>query len=149
MSLSLRTEEQYAASLQFYFSLALQPPLALPSAFFSFVIIFTDGRTPWTSDKFVARPLPKHRTTQTQNKHIHTPNINALCGIRTHDQCCRASEDSTCLITTNINKNSWNRNRNYVPVSSDLIKPWWRLYSAFVRAHINRTHILNSLPPSS
>jgi hypothetical protein len=29
---------------------------------------FTDGRTPWTSDQPVARPLPKHRTTQTQNK---------------------------------------------------------------------------------
>jgi hypothetical protein len=32
---------------------------------------FTDGRTPWTSDQLVARSLPKHRTTQTHNKHIH------------------------------------------------------------------------------
>jgi hypothetical protein len=32
---------------------------------------FTDGRTPWTCDQLVARPLPKHRTTQTQ-KNIHT-----------------------------------------------------------------------------
>jgi hypothetical protein len=46
---------------------------------------FTDGRTPWTSDKLVAGPLHKHRTTQTLNKHIHIPNIDALCGIRTHD----------------------------------------------------------------
>jgi hypothetical protein len=30
---------------------------------------FTDGRTPWTSDQLVARPLPKHRTTQTHTKH--------------------------------------------------------------------------------
>jgi hypothetical protein len=44
---------------------------------------FTDGRTPWTSDQPVARPLPKHRTTQTQNKCIHTPNIHTLSGIRT------------------------------------------------------------------
>jgi hypothetical protein len=44
-----------------------------PGLFFSFMIIFTDGRTPWTSDQHVARPLPKCRTTQTQNKHIHTP----------------------------------------------------------------------------
>jgi hypothetical protein len=29
---------------------------------------FTDGRTPWTSDQPVARLLPKHRTSQTQNK---------------------------------------------------------------------------------
>jgi hypothetical protein len=33
---------------------------------------FTDGRTPWTGDQLVARPLPKHRTTQTQkNAHTH------------------------------------------------------------------------------
>jgi hypothetical protein len=38
-----------------------------------FKIIFTDGRTPWTSDQLVARPLPKHRI-QTQNKHTHTKN---------------------------------------------------------------------------
>jgi hypothetical protein len=58
---------------------------------------YTDGRTPWTSDQPVARPLPKHRTTQTQNKRIHTPNIHALNGIRTHDPSFRASEDSSCL----------------------------------------------------
>jgi hypothetical protein len=57
----------------------------------------TDGRTPWTSDQLVARPLPKHRTTQTQNKHIHLPNIHAICRIRTHDPGFRASENSTCL----------------------------------------------------
>jgi hypothetical protein len=27
---------------------------------------------PWTSDQPVARPLPAHRATQTQNKRIHT-----------------------------------------------------------------------------
>jgi hypothetical protein len=30
---------------------------------------FTDGRTPWTSDQLVARPLPKHRKTCTHIKH--------------------------------------------------------------------------------
>jgi hypothetical protein len=59
--------------------------------------IFTDGRTPWTSDQLVSRPLPKHRTIQTQNKHIHTSNTHALCGIRTQDPGFRASEDSSCL----------------------------------------------------
>jgi hypothetical protein len=49
------------------------------------------------SDQLVPRPLPKHRTTQTQNKHIHTQNIHALSGIRTHDPGFRASEDSACL----------------------------------------------------
>jgi hypothetical protein len=57
---------------------------------------FTDGRSPWTSDQLVARPLPKHRTTQKQNKHIHFPNIHALSGIRNHDLGFRASEDSIC-----------------------------------------------------
>jgi hypothetical protein len=35
----------------------------------------TMGRTPWTSDRPVARPLPKYRTTQTQKNvrtHTHT-----------------------------------------------------------------------------
>jgi hypothetical protein len=61
--------------------------------------LFTIGRTPWTSDQFVERPLPKHSIAQTQNKHIrlYTPNIHALSGIRTHDHSVRASEDSSCL----------------------------------------------------
>jgi hypothetical protein len=57
----------------------------------------TDGRTPWRSDQLVARPLPKHRVTQTQNKHIRTANIHALCWIQTHDPSFRASEDSSYL----------------------------------------------------
>jgi hypothetical protein len=61
------------------------------------LVPFTHGRTPWTGDQLVARPLPKHRATQTQNKciHTHTPNIHALCGIRTHDPGFQANEDST------------------------------------------------------
>jgi hypothetical protein len=58
---------------------------------------FTDGRNPWTSVQSVARPLPKHRTAQIQIKHIHTPDIHALSGIRTHDSSVRASECSLCL----------------------------------------------------
>jgi hypothetical protein len=34
-------------------------------------LLYTDGRTPWTSDQPVPRPLPTHRTTQTQNKRTH------------------------------------------------------------------------------
>jgi hypothetical protein len=30
------------------------------------------GRIPWTGDQPVARPLPTHKTTQTQNKRTHT-----------------------------------------------------------------------------
>jgi hypothetical protein len=32
---------------------------------------YIDGRTPWTRDQPFARPLPTHRTTQTQNKRTH------------------------------------------------------------------------------
>jgi hypothetical protein len=31
-------------------------------------LIYTEDRTPWTSDQLVARSLRTHRTTQTQNK---------------------------------------------------------------------------------
>jgi hypothetical protein len=47
-------------------------PLLEHRANFSVSWSFTDGRTPWTGDQLVARPLPKHRTTQTQtNAHTH------------------------------------------------------------------------------
>jgi hypothetical protein len=36
---------------------------------FSFLILYTVRRTPWAGDQHVARPLPTHRITQTQNKH--------------------------------------------------------------------------------
>jgi hypothetical protein len=69
---------------------------ALASSSVSY-FFYIDGRTPWTSDQPVARPQPTHRTTQTQNKRIHTPNIHALSGIRTHDPNVRASEDGSYL----------------------------------------------------
>jgi hypothetical protein len=40
--------------------------------FFSFLIVYTVGRTPWKGDQPVARPLPTHRITQTQNKRTQT-----------------------------------------------------------------------------
>jgi hypothetical protein len=39
---------------------------------FSFLILYAAGRTPWTGNQSVARPLPTHRTTQTQNKRTQT-----------------------------------------------------------------------------
>jgi hypothetical protein len=39
---------------------------------FSVSDLFTIGRTHRTRDQIVTRPLPKHRTAQTQNKHIYT-----------------------------------------------------------------------------
>jgi hypothetical protein len=73
----------------------LYSPLLGLGRFFSF-LIYTHavGRTPWTWDQPVARPLPTHRTTQTQNKHT---DIHVLSGIRTHDPIVRASENCSCL----------------------------------------------------
>jgi hypothetical protein len=72
-------------------------PIQGPGLLFSSVSFSTDGRTPWTSVQLVARPLPKHRTTQTQNKLINTQNIHALSEIRTHSPSVRASEYSSFL----------------------------------------------------
>jgi hypothetical protein len=77
---------------------------------------FTDGRTPWTSDQLVARPLSKHRTTQTQNKHIHTPNIHVLCWIGIQDPVFRAREDSACLRPLDY------RDRPYFVLFTNIIK---------------------------
>jgi hypothetical protein len=39
---------------------------------------FTDGRTPWASNQLVARPLPKYRTTEKQNKHTHETSMTCV-----------------------------------------------------------------------
>jgi hypothetical protein len=49
---------------------ALQPFGPLP--FFGSLILYTVDRTPWTGDQPVARPLPTHRTAQTENKLTQT-----------------------------------------------------------------------------
>jgi hypothetical protein len=40
--------------------------------FFSFLILYTVGRAPWTGDQPVAMPLPAQRTAQTQKKDTQT-----------------------------------------------------------------------------
>jgi hypothetical protein len=57
--------------LPIYLSMALQPFVG-PWPLFTFLILYTVGRTPWTGDQTVARPLLIHRTTQTQNKRKQT-----------------------------------------------------------------------------
>jgi hypothetical protein len=47
-------------------------PLLDLGHFFSFLILYTVDRTPWTGNQPVARPLPTHRTAQTQNKRTQT-----------------------------------------------------------------------------
>jgi hypothetical protein len=72
-------------------TLWLYSPLLGFGRFFSFLILNTVGRTPWTGDQPVARPVPTHRTAQTQNKHI---GIRASSGIRIHDPSVQADEHS-------------------------------------------------------
>jgi hypothetical protein len=54
----------------------------------------TVGRTPWTGDQPVARPLPTQDSTNTEQRKTV---IHALSGIRTYDPSVRASEDSSCF----------------------------------------------------
>jgi hypothetical protein len=56
----------------------------------------TVGRTPWTGDQLVARPLPVHK----HRKNAHTTqtlNIHAQSGIRTHGPGVGARKGSSCL----------------------------------------------------
>jgi hypothetical protein len=80
------------------FLMALQPLWAL--AAFQFPDLFTISKTPWRSDQLLARPLPKHRTAQTQNKRIHTPNIHVDYGIRNHDHSVHALDRSATVTGT-------------------------------------------------
>jgi hypothetical protein len=57
--------------------MALQP-FAEPWPRLQFLNLYTISKTPWTGDKPVARPLPTHRTTQTQNKRTHTSMLRVV-----------------------------------------------------------------------
>jgi hypothetical protein len=48
-----------------------------PWPLFRFPDLFTGGRTPWTSDQLVARPLPQHTTTKTQ-KNTYTHHLTSM-----------------------------------------------------------------------
>jgi hypothetical protein len=58
-------------SLSLSLSLWFCSPLII-DRFFSFPILWKVCGTPWTGDQPVAKPLPTHRTTQTQNKRTQT-----------------------------------------------------------------------------
>jgi hypothetical protein len=66
-----------------------------PWPLFQFLDFYLHGRTPWAGDQPVARPLPRHRTAQTQKTHT---DIRASIGIRRYDPSVQAGEDGSCLI---------------------------------------------------
>jgi hypothetical protein len=85
----------------FFFFWRYGPNLALgylheTSFHFGLLDLKTVGRTPWTGDQLVARPLTVHKH-RNMHTHTQTPNIHALSVIRTHYPGFRAREDSTCL----------------------------------------------------
>jgi hypothetical protein len=59
------------AGTHFWLSVALQPFVG-PLPLFQFLDFYAVGRTPWTRDQPVVRPLPIRRTAQTQNKRTQT-----------------------------------------------------------------------------
>jgi hypothetical protein len=64
-------EINLARNYSLFSSLWLYSPLDL-GRFFSFLILYAAGRTPWTGDQPVATPLRTHRITQAQNKRTQT-----------------------------------------------------------------------------
>jgi hypothetical protein len=80
-----------------FFPLALQPNLGLGRLYgtFRFTSVTrsrTVGKTPWTGDQLVSRPLPVHKHRKTYTLNIHTQS-----GIWTHGPGFRASGDSSCI----------------------------------------------------
>jgi hypothetical protein len=70
-------------------SLWLYSPLGV-GRFLSFLILYTVGRTPWTGDQSVARPLPTHGTNKHRiNAHRH-PFLE-------WNPIVRAGEDGSCI----------------------------------------------------
>jgi hypothetical protein len=65
-------KRKYCPLLHHLLLLWLYSPLFGLGRFFSYVIFYTVGRTPWTGDQHVARPLSTYRTTQTPNKRTQT-----------------------------------------------------------------------------
>jgi hypothetical protein len=67
--------------------------------FFSYLLLYTVGRTPLTGDQAVAKPLPTQRTIQTQNKRTQIsmpwvefePTIPALKRVKTFHALDRAA----------------------------------------------------------
>jgi hypothetical protein len=84
------------ATILSYFFYWLYSPLGPWPLLFSFMIILqTVGLIGWVISSL--QGLYLNTGQHKQNKHIQTPNIHALCGIRTQDPSFRASEDSSCL----------------------------------------------------
>jgi hypothetical protein len=70
-------------------------PLLDLGRFFNFLILYRVSRTPWIGDQPVARPIPTHRTTQTQNKRTHTSLLRV--GFQSTIPAFERAKTSSCL----------------------------------------------------
>jgi hypothetical protein len=59
-------------TVHYYLSIYGSTALVGPWPLFQFLNLHAVGRTPWTRDQTVARPLHIHKTTETQNKRTQT-----------------------------------------------------------------------------
>jgi hypothetical protein len=71
-------------------------PLWGLARFFSFLILYKIGWTPWTGDQPVTVPY-LHTEQHKHRINAHDTDIHASSGIRTHDPSVQASEDTSCL----------------------------------------------------
>jgi hypothetical protein len=74
--------------------LSIYSPLLDICHFFSFLILYTVGRTPWTR---ISLSQGLYLYTEQHKHRINAHYIHALSGIRTYDPSVRASEESSCL----------------------------------------------------
>jgi hypothetical protein len=123
--------------LPIYLSTALQP-FVRPWPLFSFLIVYTFGRIPWTGDQLVARPLLIHRTTLTENKRTQTfmprvgfePTIPAFERAKTVDASDRTAtviDNATCTFP----------NLLLILNALKVLSPWYNMLSVVPRtAHI-------------
>jgi hypothetical protein len=82
----------------------LNSPLLGPGRFFSVLILYTVGRTPWTGDQPVARPLSIHRTAQTQNKRTQRsmPRVGFEPSTPVFERTVNALDRATTVISKDI-----------------------------------------------
>jgi phosphotransferase system glucose/maltose/N-acetylglucosamine-specific IIC component len=85
--------ERFPFSWKIYLSMALAF-----GRLFSFVILYTVGRTPWKGDQHDGRPLPTHRTTETQNKRKRHPCLEWYSNPR----CQRSSERRHFMLASSL-----------------------------------------------
>jgi hypothetical protein len=114
----------------FYSSMALQHFVG-PWPFFQFLNIYTVGRTTWTGDQPVARSLPTHRTTQTQNKRTQTSmprvRIEPTIPVFQRTKTFHALDRAATVIGPTIKCQAWTslgRNLSMYLCSTALVELW-------------------------